>query len=284
MERVAFLIEATGERLSCLLNPESVTFQRSSGVRQRHDRSGIMMGAAATDDPLIATGGGVTELTLNLLFDTEVAESMTPGAQDIAAHEQPRAGLPATPATGEAAPATAPARMPLPQRSPDVRELTRPFWNLSENGTISSGTGGPPVVRFIWGRAWNVPGVIIAVAERLERFGADGAPQRSWMTLRLRRVPDSATTRAAPASPVTPQHEFPPALDPALLEQAPRVEMLADTNGRPATPLYLVADEHLGSPHAWPLIAAANNIEDPLRIEAGAVLAVPLEQNRTVTA
>lgn len=35
MERVAFLIEPTGERLGCLLNPESVILRRAAGLQPR---------------------------------------------------------------------------------------------------------------------------------------------------------------------------------------------------------------------------------------------------------
>jgi hypothetical protein len=272
MERVAFLIEATGERISCLLNPESLTFRRSAGLKRRSDRGGMLSGAASTDDPLIATGGGITELTLNLLFDTEVAESLKP-RPDTAA------GAPLTGSTDALA-----IRTPLPPRSLDVRELTRPFWNLSENATPTRSAGGLPVVRFIWGRAWNIPGVVMAVAEKLERFGHDGAPQRSWMTLRLRRVADSAVTNDQPSGAVTPQHEFPAALDSTLLGQSPRVEVLADADGRPATRLDLIANNHLGDPFDWPLIAHASGIEDPLKIEGGTILTIPTDTAPAVQA
>ena len=33
MERVTFLLEATGEQLSCMLNPNTVVVRRSAGVR-----------------------------------------------------------------------------------------------------------------------------------------------------------------------------------------------------------------------------------------------------------
>ncbi len=35
MERVAFLIEETGERIGCLLNPDSLVIRRSAGVQPR---------------------------------------------------------------------------------------------------------------------------------------------------------------------------------------------------------------------------------------------------------
>ena len=41
MERVAFLIDATGERIDCLLNPETFEVSRLAGVRPRSSASDI---------------------------------------------------------------------------------------------------------------------------------------------------------------------------------------------------------------------------------------------------
>ena len=40
MERVAFLIEETNERLRCLLNPETLVLRRTAGVRPRQSATG----------------------------------------------------------------------------------------------------------------------------------------------------------------------------------------------------------------------------------------------------
>jgi hypothetical protein len=253
MERVAFLVEATGEHIACLLNPESVTFHRRAGLRPRRDRGEALLGAQGGDDPLVATGGGITEFTLHLLFDSELAETLWPGMR-------PEPALHAGPPEGER----------------DVRSLTRAFWNLTENAEEAAARpGAPPTVRFIWGRAWNVRCVADAVAERLERFAPDGTPQRSWMTMRLRRVPEGAPGGESPREPVSPQHEFPGELDPSLLEEAHHTEALSDAEGRTATPPFLLAFKHYGTPALWPIIAAASGIDDPLRIEAGTPLVVP---------
>ena len=149
MERIAFLLEETGERIDCLLNPESFIVRRVAGVQPRRSIGGPLTGAALTDDPLLYTGGGRTELTLDLLFDVSLATSPTP--------------------------------------IEDVRMMTQPLWNLAENRTDDT-SGKPTLVRFIWGKAWNVPAVVAAVAERYEYFTLEGIPQRSWLRLRLVRV------------------------------------------------------------------------------------------------
>ena len=69
MERVAFLVDDTGERIDCLLNPETVAVTRLAGVRTRGTATGQLTGAGLADDPLQFTGGGRTEIVMDLLFD-----------------------------------------------------------------------------------------------------------------------------------------------------------------------------------------------------------------------
>jgi hypothetical protein len=152
MERVVILIEESNTTVQCLLNPESLVVRRVAGVTGRRSRSGRLTGTGLLDDPLIYTGGGRTELDLHLLFDTSLVESGT--------------------------------------RPADVREMTAPLWNLAENRGATDQYGAPSLVRFLWGKAWNVPGVITSIAERLEQFAPSGAPQRSWMKIQLVRVTD----------------------------------------------------------------------------------------------
>src|SRR5829696_7070247 len=159
MDRAAFLIESTNERIRCLLNPDSVLVRRTAGLRPACSATGQLTGTGMTDDPLHFTGGGRTELQLDLLFDVEIAGS----------------SITAT----------------------DVRDLTAPLWNLAESDsnwgssaddTLGTQYSGPPIVRFVWGKSWNIPGVVATVAERLEQFTAQGVPQRSWLRLLLLRV------------------------------------------------------------------------------------------------
>lgn len=156
MERVAFLIEKTGRRLNCLLNPEDLAIQRSAGVQPRRSIAGALTGTELSDDPLLFTGGGTTTMDLSLLFDVSLDGSAGRGG--------------------------------------DVRTLTRMLWNLAENS--GTGYGSIPTVRFIWGKLWNVPGVIAAVSERFEHFTADGTPRRSWLRLRLIRVSEPDRRRS----------------------------------------------------------------------------------------
>ena len=166
MERVAFLVDESGTRVDCLLNPETVQVTRLAGVRPRGGPDGPLTGAGLADDPLVFTGGGRTELVLDLLFDVDFVES--------------------------------------PARPEDVRALTRPLWMLAENSAVEHGWLRPPLVRLVWGKTWNVPGVITAIAESGPRArGSSGLPadRRPVRGERRRRSPNGSTRSPSPVRP-----------------------------------------------------------------------------------
>jgi hypothetical protein len=240
MERVAFLIEETGERIGCLLNPESVIRRRQAGVRHRRSVGGPVTGRALEDDPLIYTGGGTTELQLDLLFDVSVSGSTI--------------------------------------TSDDVRDLTQPLWNLAENSARGDGENRPPLVRFIWGKTWNIPGVISAVAERLEYFTPGGVPRRSWLRLRMLRAGTSAVLAMdnPPRVLRMPEGE---AAAPAMADEGHIHEVIgggADEDGEPvAERLDEIAWRYYLDPALWRPLAQLNNIANPLRLWSTLKLRVP---------
>lgn len=241
MERVTLLIESTGQRLSALLNPEGLLLRRSAGVRTRSSIGGAITGTALADDPLLFTGGGATELELDLLFDVTMSGSTI--------------------------------------ETDDVRALTQPFFALAENLADAEG-GRPPLLRFIWGKGWNFPGVIAAVAERLEYFTDLGVARRSWLRMRLLRVTDEP--------PVMPP-------EPALvhrLEEAEQTGTLppiagdvdlhpvlsAGTGEGDSTQserLDQIATRYYGHPALWRVLALYNDLPDPLTLDPSLVLRVP---------
>ncbi|MPZ68908.1 MAG: hypothetical protein GEU71_05205 [Actinobacteria bacterium] len=234
MERVAFLIEETGQRLAALLNPESLVMRRRSGVRPRSSATGRLTSARLMDDPLLYTGGGETELELDLLFDTFLVE---------------------------------------PPVTTDVRDLTRPLWQLAENAGIREGYGRPPLVRFLWGKVWNLPGIVQAVAERLEQFDQSGTPRRSWLRMRLLRSAEP------PPSTVSPPAEDGLLLLPEGAELAPDNVVVHEVIGAgpdaPGERLEVIAERYYGNAALWRAIAAFNGISDPLDVPAGTLLRIP---------
>lgn len=246
MERVAFLLETTGERIGCLLNPENLVVRRTAGVRPRRSAGGTLTGTGLADDPLLYTGGGSTELQLKLMFDVSLAGSSV--------------------------------------NATDVRELTAPFWQLAENAAGQDAYGRPPLVRFVWGKSWNIPGIVAAVAERLEQFTAEGTPTRSWLRMKFLRAADPSQT--LPASPPAPVFalEFSPGFEPApgptiapaaaeLPASDVRVHQVAA--GERLDEIALRYYGYYGHPSLWRWLAAYNGIADPLHIPAGVLLQIP---------
>lgn len=242
MERVAFLVEETGEQYRCLLNPEGVVLRRLAGVAERTTAGGLLAGAEIADDPLLLTGGGSTEIELDLLFD------VTLGGSSVT--------------------------------SEDVRDLTGPLWDLAENTRWSETYGRPPLVRLVWGKGWNVPAVVTAVAERLEQFTPGGIPTRSWLRLRLRRVAEPRRPPPLPARGALAAVAAEPGLSPeAALKVAERAEVHevsgAEGNGACDERLDQLAYRYYGDPSLWRLLAAFNAIADPLHLSCGTSVQVP---------
>lgn len=239
MERAAFLLEETNERLGCLLNPANLVVRRAAGVSPRHSVGGHFTGSGLRDDLLLYTGGGKTILELSLLFDVSLAGSSI--------------------------------------QSSDVRDLTGPLWNLAENMQSASSSRRPPLVRFVWGKSWNIPGIVTAVAERLEDFAADGAPQRSWLSMRLWRVNEESK------EPVQ-AGQLAQALSPAELNLSPgsvpadRVQthvFSASERLDSVAARYYPEQTAAQGPARWRTLASFNNLQDPLHIPAGFVLQIP---------
>jgi len=236
MERAAFLIEPSGERIPCLLNPATVVVRRLAGVRPLFSIGGPLTGAGLADSPLLFTGGGSTEVTMDLLFDVTLSRSDPPPES--------------------------------------VRDLTEPLWRLTENEPRSGEYGRPPTVRFVWGKAWNIPGVIVAVAERLEHFTQAGVPRRSWLRLRMLRTPGEG---AAPEVPPTPPEESEPWADwPEQVDERDvrRYDVIGDGEGAAERPDAIAAACGF-HPNDWPLIMDFSGIDDPIALDPGQTLRVP---------
>jgi hypothetical protein len=246
MDRVGFLIEDSGERLGCLLNPETLEISRVAGLKPRRLAGGLLTGRGLKDDPLLFTGGGRTELKMNLLFDVSIAGSSI--------------------------------------QTEDVRGLTGPLWQLAENRVDDEGLARLRLARFVWGKAWNMPGVVAAIAERFEEFTAQGVPRRSWVSLRFVRAEDPDALAPRPAAQSSGEAE-------PLIQELPRAENItpdrvrtheliggasrADEGGISGERLDAIAQKAYGNPSYWRRLAAFNGIDDPLRVVAGQVIQIP---------
>jgi hypothetical protein len=238
MERVAFLIESTGQRIGCLLNPESLVRRRTAGIRVQRGITGTVAGQGLADDRILYTGGGATELLFDLVFDVSIAGSTI--------------------------------------TTEDVRDLTGPLWDLAENVQGDDAHARPPLARFLWGKSWNILGIVASVAERLEHFNAGGVPRRSWLRMRFFRVSKDAITEASGG----------PTLSPDAIEDYIPDETDVQVHrllGQPAEGDQGVANERLdqlafryfGDASLWKALARLNGIVDPLRLEPGQELLIP---------
>jgi hypothetical protein len=242
MVRVAFLLEPGGERIGALLNPERLVMRRSAGLRPRRALGGAVAGGGPVDDPLLFTGGGTTEMLLELLFDVSLLGSSI--------------------------------------ETEDVRDLTQPLWRLAENSVAEGGFARPQRMRIVWGKRLNEPGVVVSIAERLEHFTESGAPRRSWLTMRLLRV-DEATAEATPAPLVPASGLTPEEVAEKLPPEAFEAHEVLGAGGAPGQPpvagqrLDELAAQYYGDPSLWRLVASLNGIADPMQIPSGTVLRLP---------
>ncbi len=239
MERVAFLIEKSNMRISCLLNPEdgqdSFVVERTSGAAR--DALHPLSRSKMTDNPVVFNSRGDTRLTLRLLFDVTLAGSSI--------------------------------------QTVDVRHLTSPIWQLAEYVQGMESRSELPRARFIWGRAWDIPVVVESVAERFERFTPEGYPQRSWMTLRLLRLSDELPAAEPPrqfAPADIPETADLPPSDPDWGVHEVIGSSAPDRSGEA---LWQIAFENYGDPSLWRLLARANDIDNPASLEAGTLLKIP---------
>jgi hypothetical protein len=243
MDRVFFHIERTGERISCLLNPETVLVSRRGGVRNRSHEAGELSMGTGDHEPLVFTGGGRTVIELQLLFDVD--EAGTTGA-----------GLRAT--DGEA--------------GPDVRTTTSRLWRLAENSASEGGGRRPPLVRVVWGVSWNIVGVIAAISERLDRFAPTGRPLRSWVAVRLVQLDDEITAEPELVSaPRTLASRAPDDVGAkGHVESLVSRELAHGVSALDPRALPLLAWERFGDPGAWRRLADAAGIDDPLAMTRAA--------------
>ncbi|SEN41085.1 hypothetical protein [Nitrosomonas marina] len=238
MERVTFLVEDSNDRLSCLLNPETVVMRRTTGVRPRESLSGLISADRSGDNPLLFTGAGTTTIELDLVFDVTI-----PGSSIV---------------------------------SQNVRDLTQPIWNLAENHQRSDRVHRPAVCRFIWGKSWNIPGVISAIAEKLESFSPQGIPRRSWLRLRLIRMQEQPASSLLESEmwPAEEQQTAGIAIEQLNLPETTefqnedlfsemsdtQLELPENANER----IDLSAFHQTGDPYQWRELAQRYNLSDPL--------------------
>jgi hypothetical protein len=134
----------------------------------------------------------------------------------------------------------------------DIENLFRCCTPLE--ATVGRNRPSPPFVVFGWGRKMSVTCCVKSVSVKYTLFKPDGTPIRAVATLELQEVP----------SP--PARQNPTSGGPAL--RRAHTVVAGDS-------LQSVAHAEYGHPRFWRAIAAANGIEDPMRLEPGTHLLLP---------
>lgn len=146
----------------------------------------------------------------------------------------------------------------------DVRRLTRDVVHFMTPGPSQRDSTKlvPPGLRFVWG-SFVFDGMVEGLEESLEYFSADGKPLRASVTLTVnqQKILVAQFAGANTAGPRAGQRPF---------TAAPQGKSLQD----------MAAARGKGGD--WQAIAAANGIEDPLRLTPGAL--IDLDATRPATA
>jgi phage tail-like protein len=131
-----------------------------------------------------------------------------------------------------------------------------------------------PDLTFSWGEGFSaVPVRLMSLTASYTRFSPAGRPVRAKVNLKLdERVPKPPPT-ATSASSAPPLPPRPGARNPQSGGVAGRASHILGATES----LHAVAQQTYGSAERWRDIAAANGIEDPLRVPPGTVLFLPAE-------
>ena len=136
--------------------------------------------------------------------------------------------------------------------STDVDQLLE--WTNPTERSLSQGRPAPPILSFQWGQNAYFDAYLSYVDARYTMFKSDGTPVRATVDVTLVEVP-SEPAGQNPTSGSLARHQT-------------AVVTAGET-------LHSIAYREYGSAALWRGLAAANGIDDPLRVEVGRHLLVP---------
>jgi contractile injection system tube protein len=166
----------------------------------------------------------------------------------------------------------------------DVRRLTQKVaYYITPKANPSSQTQLiPPAVRFLWG-TFKFDGIMDSLEESLEFFSPDGRPLRASLSLSLsqQQITEYGFGAAGAGGAGGGAGAASGGGGPAGGPSSPGTSPLAQATAG-ATLAGLAASAGVGG--NWQGIAAANGIEDPLRLQAGALVDLSLKADVSVSA
>jgi len=152
----------------------------------------------------------------------------------------------------------------------DVRDVTDRLFKVMEiNPALASGNknkGRPPKLTFSWGSTVGFSAVATSLSIQFTLFKPDGAPIRAQASLSLQQA-DKADSRSS-TGPAAPQNPT------TRAQSGARSHTVVDGDSLQSV-AYLV----YGDAGSWRTIAEANGVDDPMRLQRGVTLTIPvLEQ------
>lgn len=144
----------------------------------------------------------------------------------------------------------------------DVRlKYTNDIWNIMkvnpDKVNPRTGKGEPPECRFMWGKVWHFTAVITNISQKFTMFLADGTPVRATLDVTFQQIKDD---QKYPFQNPTSRSEY---RKTRVVRQGDRID--------------LIAFEEFGDPNRWYELAKFNNISNPMELQAGQVLDIPLQ-------
>jgi nucleoid-associated protein YgaU len=140
------------------------------------------------------------------------------------------------------------------------RKYTNKLWALAlvTPGKKDAKTkkGRPPVVEFQWGEVWTFKAVVTNITSNFTLFDSEGTAVRATCDISLKQVEDPTS------------YPFQNPTSGGAAGHRSHVFAQGET-------LDLIAAQEYGDANAWRHIAAANEIDDPLRVRPGKVLRLP---------
>lgn len=140
----------------------------------------------------------------------------------------------------------------------DVRKHTNKIWKLmmvDENLKDKDNKARPPLCEFRWGETWSFQAVLTSLVQKFTLFHSDGRPARSTVTVSFKQALKEGKY---------------PGQNPTTLSK-PGYKTRRVKQGET---LDWIAFDEYGDSSLWRFLADTNGLENPMKLEAGQLLAI----------
>ncbi|MBI4494445.1 MAG: LysM peptidoglycan-binding domain-containing protein [Chloroflexi bacterium] len=146
------------------------------------------------------------------------------------------------------------------EKRSDVRDATGKLLKLMQ-APDGKNDSRPPHVEFGWGQFRSFRAVLTQFSQTFTLFLENGTPVRANVQVTLQEVPKGTSANRERGQNPT-----------SVAIGARRVRVV-----QPGDTLDLLAAQELGDPTAWRVLAEANQLDDPRRLQPGQMLLIPSE-------